>query len=118
MLKVHLGPLCPECGRVMHQLAAVRGLRETQPPSVGMVNVLRRGMEDASIFCRVRGEAAMALAVGAGTEHNGEQMTILPMAHSRTPSSVCHDGGVVWSSIATSHSLRLTSIAHSSAKRS
>ena len=56
----------------MHQLAAVRGLRETQPPTVGMVNVLRRGMEDATIFCRVRGEAAMALAVGAGTEHNGE----------------------------------------------
>ncbi len=55
------------------QLAAVRGLRETQPPSVGMVNVLRRGMEDASIFCRVRGEAALALAHGAGTEHNGEQ---------------------------------------------
>ena len=53
------------------QLAAVRGLRETQPPSVGMVNVLRRGMEDASIFCRVRGEAALALAHGAGTEHNG-----------------------------------------------
>ncbi len=56
----------------MHQLAAVRGLRETRPPSVGMVNVLRRGMEDATIFCRVRGEAAMALALGAGTEHNGE----------------------------------------------
>ena len=56
------------------QLAAVRGLRETQPPSVGMVNVLRRGMEDATIFCRVRGEAAMALAFGAGTEHNGEEL--------------------------------------------
>ena len=53
------------------QLAAVQGLRETQPPSVGMVNVLRRGMEDASVFCRVRGEAALALALGAGTEHNG-----------------------------------------------
>ena len=51
----------------------MRGLRETEPPSVGMVNVLRRGMEDASIFCRVRGEAALALARGAGTEHNGEQ---------------------------------------------
>ncbi len=55
----------------MSQLAAVQGLRETQPPSVGMVNVLRRGMEDASIFCRVRGEAALALAQGAGTDHNG-----------------------------------------------
>ena len=55
----------------MLQLAAIRGLVEMKPVTVGVVNTLKATLESTTLFCRVRMEAALALASTAGTEYNG-----------------------------------------------
>ena len=53
-------------------MAAVRGLKETQPVSSAVVNTLMKAaIKSSNLFCRVRMEAALALAAAAGTEFNG-----------------------------------------------
>ena len=42
-----------------------------QPATRGVVSIMRAAMESPALFCRVRMEAALALAATAGTEHNG-----------------------------------------------
>ena len=43
----------------------------------GIVNALRAAMESESLFCRVRMDAAMALAASAGTDYNGAHPALL-----------------------------------------
>ena len=59
------------------QMAAIKGLREMHPVTNGIVNALRAAMESESLFCRVRMDAAMALAAAAGTDFNGVHLGLL-----------------------------------------
>lgn len=63
--------LKPSACLSLSQMAAIRGLKEMQPATLGVVNTLRAAMENPALFCRVRMEAAAALAASAGTEFNG-----------------------------------------------
>ena len=65
-----LGALSARCGPAL-QMAAVRGLREMQPVTQGVVSTLRVTMENPTMFYGVRSEAALALAAVAGTQFNG-----------------------------------------------
>ena len=74
----------------MLQLAAIRGLVEMKPVTVGVVNTLKATLESTTLFCRVRMEAALALASTAGTEYNGA-----PPPHGPKPGRVLrYCGGV------------------------
>ncbi|KAK9806814.1 hypothetical protein WJX72_003626 [[Myrmecia] bisecta] len=57
---------------VVAQSLAIRGLAEMRPASPGVLNILRSCLENDMVYCRIRIEAAMALAHSRGDGHRSQ----------------------------------------------